>query len=337
MNYFHAFLLRVVNVFLGVMSSQRGSFEITTAFVEGYKNNIIMLSQQKDARFFPRARQESQNSKADFHERIGLVDAQEILTRHGDTPILNTPHSRRMVTLRDAEYGDMIDKMDRVRLLINPDDAYVAAAVMAMNRFKDDRFIEAALGNAKAGEDGSTLVPLPTSQKLACFDGATTTGVELNVETIVAVGAKFDANDVDESIRKYFGWGSKQKQSLMNQTKATSSDFVSVQALTSGKINDFYGFEFIRSERLPLEAGAVTYTVTNGLVGAGTGTIPAGKGRRCIAWAEDGMLSSVGQDIIARIAERADKRFGTQIYVAESVGNTRLEEEKVVEVICFEP
>jgi hypothetical protein len=312
------------------------SNEITIAFVEGFKSNILMLSQQKEARLWNFARKESQHSKADFYERIGTVDAQEITTRHGDTPILDTPHSRRQVTLRDAEYGDMIDKMDRVRLLINPDDAYVQAAVMAMNRFKDDRFIEAALGNARGGESGATLVPLPSTQQIACFDGSTATGVNLNVETIIAVGAKFDANDVDESIRKYFAWSSSQKQSLLNTTKATSSDFVSVQALTSGRMNDFYGFEFKRSERLPRSAANTTYSLTDGSVGAGGGTVTAAKSRRCFAWAEDGMLSATGQDIIARIAERADKRFGTQIYVAESVGSTRLEEVKVVEVICSE-
>jgi len=343
MNRFQCFLLKITSFFLGFYSSSRGSFEITVAFVEGYKNNIIMLAQQKESRLFSKARQETQSSKADFYERVGVVDAQEILTRHGDTPILNTPHSRRMNTLRDAEYGDMIDKMDRVRLLINPDDAYVQAAVMSLNRFKDDRFIESALGSARAGEDGSTIVALPDTQKLACFDSAgTTTGVGLTVETIIACGGKYDANDVDESIKKYWAWTNKQKQNLMNLTKATSSDFVSVQALTTGKISEFYGFDFVRSERLPISnpGGALAYNEFNGGVGselgAGVGSLPTGQGRSNITWAEDGMLSATGVDIFARIAERTDKRFGTQIYAAESVGCTRLEEEKVVEVICFE-
>lgn len=329
-------ILSFVSMFFTKLKENAGSFSITTAFVQGFKSNIIMLAQQKQARLWPFARQASQNSEADFHERVGVVDAQEVTGRHGDTPILDTPHTRRQVVLRDAEYGDMIDKFDRVRLLINPDDAYVQAAVMSMNRFKDDRFIEAALGNAQGGKSGQTAIPLPNSQKIACFDGTTLTGVNLNVETIIATAAIFDRNDVDESIPKYFAWGSSQKQSLMNQTKATSSDFVSVKALTSGQINDFYGFEFKRSERLPRSAVNVTYNETNGTVGAGGGTITAANSRRCFAWAEDGMLASTGMDIVARIAERADKRFGTQIYVSESVGSTRLEEEKVVEVICSE-
>jgi len=312
------------------------SFEITTAFVEGYKSNIIMLSQQMDSRLFSKARQESQNSKADFYERIGAVDAVEITGRHGDTPIMNTPHSRRMVTLTDAEYGDMIDSMDRVRLLINPDDAYVRAAVVAMNRYKDDKFIAAILGNAYAGESGSTAVALPSAQKVAAHDGTTTTGVNLNVQTLRAVAKKFDGNDIDEMDMKYFAFTSSQKESLLAEEEVTSSDYAAIKALVSGQIDTFMGFKFVRSERLVRSATDVTYTVTNGVTGAGTGTITAANSRRCFAWVDNGMLSATGKDTLVKVQERADKRFGTQIYCALSVGCTRLEDEKVVEVICSE-
>jgi hypothetical protein len=336
MKFLINFLVSFIGFFFGKADSQRGSFEITTAFVEGYRSNIMMLSQQMGSRLRNNMRNESQNSKAEFFERIGVVDAQEILDRHGDTPIMNTPHSRRMVTLRDAEYADLIDKMDRVRLLINPDDAYVRAAVASLHRFSDDRIIEAALGDARGGEDGSVSVPLPNSQKIACFDGTTTTGVNLNVKTLIAVSAKFDENEVDEMEQRYFVWGNKQKASLLNEDKATSSDYAAIKALVRGEIDTYMGFKFIRSERLPRAAADVTYTVTDGTVGAGTGTITAAVSRRCFAYSHEGMLFSTGQDVFARISERDDKRYSTQVYVAESVGATRMEEVKVVEVICSE-
>lgn len=312
------------------------SFEITTAFVEGYKNNIYMLSQQKETRLFNKARQESQNSEADFYERIGAVDAVEVTGRHGDTPIMNTPHSRRMVTLSDAEYGDMIDKLDRVRLLIEPQDAYVQAAVMALNRYKDDIFIAAALGNAASGKTGTTLVALPSTQKVACFDGTTTTGVNLNVETLRKVKAKFWSNEVDDMIPLHMAVTGSQLESLLGEEEVTSSDYNTIKALVAGEVNSFMGFSFTQIERLVRSATDITYTVTNGVVGAGTGTITAANSRRCIAWAEDGMLSSTGMDISVNVGPRADKRYGTQVYVVESVGAVRMEEVKVVEVDCSE-
>lgn len=312
------------------------SFQITTAFVEGYKTNIIMLAQQEGSRLEGAVRNEMQNSKADFYERIGAVDASEILDRHGDTPQFDTPHSRRMVTLVDSEYADLIDKMDRVRLLINPDDAYVSAAVWALGRKKDDQIISAALGSARGGEDGSTVIALPDSQKVAAFDGATTTGVRFNVNLLRGAQAVLDGNDVDESIRRYLAYTSKQKQALLEETEVTSMDFNTVRALVMGQINTFMGFEFIRTERLPRSATDITYTITNGVVGAGTGTITAAESRRCFAWAEDGLLLAKGADIFARISERDDKRYSTQVYVAQSIGATRLEEEKVVELLVKE-
>jgi hypothetical protein len=308
------------------------SFQITTAFVEGFRNNIYMLAQQKTARLYGKSRNESQNSEVEFFERIAPTDAVDILDRHGDTPILNSEHSRRAVTLQDAEWGDLIDKMDRVRMLINPDDAYVQTAVAALNRKKDDVFIAAALGDARGGKQGASTISLPNSQKLVATDGAT--AVNLNVLTLTLVQKKFDEADIEEDMSRYFAYSGSQKQSLLNQEKATSSDYASVKALVMGKINSFMGFEFIRSQRLPVTSAITAYDPATGELGGGS-NLAAGA-RRCFAWIEDGMISSHGEDLIARISERDDKRYSTQIYVAHSVGAVRMEEEKVVEVICNE-
>ena len=103
-----------------------------------------------------------------------------------------------------------------------------------------------------------------------------------------------------------------------------------------GDVDTFLGFKFKRTERLVRSASNVTYTVTNGLVGAGTGTITAANSRRCIAWAKDGLILSIGSDQKSRISERGDKSYSTQVFMSMCVGSTRIEEEKVVEVICSE-
>jgi len=80
------------------------SHQIPVAFVEGFKASIYMLAAQKNSRLFATGTQESQSSKTDYYERIGNVDAVDITTRHGDTPIIDVPHSRRACTLKDAEF-----------------------------------------------------------------------------------------------------------------------------------------------------------------------------------------------------------------------------------------
>lgn len=315
------------------MLGQRGSFEIDEAFVETYKQNIYMLSQQMDARLAKNCRQEQQEGETAYFERLGLAEANKITDRHGDTVHSNTPHSRRAVDLEEADYSDLIDKMDRVKLLINPDDAYVKAAVMGINRYKDDVFITAALGNARSGVRGATNVSLPNSQKIGATNGTASSG--LNVFTLTLVQEKFDSNDIDEDIPRYFAYSGKQKQNMLNETEVTSADYNSVKALVQGKVDTFMGFKFIRSERLPVTVGSTTFTAADGTVGSGGQTIAAGA-RRCIAWAEDGMIFSTGVDLLVRIDELPTKRYSTQVYAAHQVGAVRMEEEKVVEVLCAE-
>lgn len=317
--------------------NQKGSFQITTAFVEGFKETMYMVSQQKTPRLFGRSRTETQNSESDSYERIGTGDeeANDILDRHGDTPINNTSHTRRHVSTQDADWGDLIDRLDRVRLIIRPDDAYVRIGIMTLNRKKDDVFIAAALGLAREGKNGTSTVALPDSRKIVAVAEDGSGASRFNVFTLTLMNAKFDEEDIEDGVTKYFAWSSKVKQHLLNETKATSSDFTTVQALTSGKINEFMGFQFIRSERLPVTTAATNYDPDDGQVGAVVDVLAAGA-RRCFAWVEDGMLSVTAVDLFADVGPRRDKRMSTQIYVQHSVGAVRMEEEKVLEVLVDE-
>ena len=58
--------------------------------------------------------------------------------------------------------------------------------------------------------------------------------------------------------------------------------------------------------------------------------------RKLLVYAQDGMMLALGQDIVTRITERDDKGFATQVYCAQSVGATRMEEEKCVSIESYE-
>jgi hypothetical protein len=101
---------------------------------------------------------------------------------------------------------------------------------------------------------------------------------------------------------------------LMNNTTVTSSDFNTVKALAQGEINTFVGFNFIVSNRLTDD----------------------GTSRQVIAFASDGIKLAMGKEPSAKIDERADKSYATQVYYCQTIGATRMEEEKVVEIACNE-
>ena len=45
---------------------------------------------------------------------------------------------------------------------------------------------------------------------------------------------------------------------------------------------------------------------------------------------------ALGKDIQTKISERADKNYSTQVYLCMTIGATRVEDEKVLEIACTE-
>lgn len=304
------------------------SFSVTEAFVKQYNSTIMHLSQQKGSRLQDKVRREMQKGKEQYYDRLGEVVAQKKVSRHSDTPLINTPHSRRRVTLVDYEHADLVDNADKIRMLIDPASDYAMAFVWAFGRAKDDVIITAADGNAFGGEEGTSSVSHPNSQKLACVNSGGSAGAGLNVEGLRRTKKVFDANDVDESIPRYFAHTAEGLEKLLAETEVTSADFNTVRALVKGEVDTFMGFNFVRTQRLLAQSGTLSFSYTDGTVGSGSGD--ADTYTRNIAWAEDGLLLATAMDMVTKIDERADKSYSTQVFAAMGIGATRLEEDKVV-------
>jgi len=286
------------------------SSQITTAFVEQYSANIQMLSQQMGSLLRDAVRIESIVGKDAYFDQIGKVTAQLKVSRHSDTPQIDTPHSRRRCSLADYEFADLIDQQDKVRLLIDPTSSYAKAAAYAMGRAMDDVIIAAALGTANTGVSGGTAVALPAANITAVGTGGANT---MNIAKLALAKQKLDAGDVDPSIPRHIVVSPTEIQDLLNNTTVTSSDFNTVKALVHGEIDSFMGFKFHVSNRLTQNGAGNT---------------------QCIAFAEDGILLGIGKDVTARIDERSDKSYATQVYYCQTIGATRMEEAKVISVLA---
>ena len=285
------------------------SVQITTAFVEQYKSNVFHLAQQKGSKLRDAVRTESVVGKSHFFERIGSTAAVKRTSRHADTPRVDTPHSRRKVTMDDYDWADLIDDSDKVRLLISPQSEYAKAGAYAMGRTMDDVIIAAATGNAFGGVSGGSTIALPAGQKIA--HGST----GLTIAKLISAKEKLDAANVDPDEARVLVCSAKQISDLLGTTQITSADFNSVKALVQGDIDTFMGFKFIRSERLG--------TDSNG-------------NRQVLAFTNTSMGLALGKDIQTKISERADKNYSTQVYLCMTIGATRVEDEKVVEIACTE-
>ena len=284
------------------------SAQITTAFSQQFSTNVQLLSQQRGSILRGGVSEESVTGEKAFFDQVGAAAAVKRTSRHGDTPVVETPHSRRMVTMDSYEWADLIDDVDKVKMLIDPTSTYAQAAAAAMGRAMDDAIITAATGTAKTGKSGSTSTSMLSDNQIA--NGS----ADLTVAKLIQAKKILDNGSVDPSIPRHIAVGPDQIEALLNTTSVTSSDFNTVKALVQGEVNTYMGFQFHMSTRLG----------------------KSGNIRTCFAWAEDGIKLAVGKDVMSRIDERSDKSYSTQVYYCATFGATRMEEAKVVQIDCDE-
>jgi hypothetical protein len=290
------------------------SFEITTAFVEQYGANIYMLAQQKGSRLRETVDMETVTGEEAYFEQMGATEAQVRTSRHGDSPLISTPHARRRVSMVDYEWGDMINKEDKVRTLIDPANGYVQAGVWALGRSIDDTIIDNITGIAYTGKKGTVPVTLPNTQIIPDDVSGTSNG--MTIEKLILAKSLFGKNEIDYEMEGLtMAISQSQLDDLLRSTETTSSDYNTVRALVRGEINTFMGFNFVRTERLQKDATNI---------------------RRCVAYPKSAFKLAVGRDITAKVAERADKSFSWYAYASMTIGGTRLEEKKVVAIDCLE-
>jgi hypothetical protein len=187
---------------------------------------------------------------------------------------------------------------------------------MAMGRAMDEVIVDAMRGTSQTGETGSTAVVLPAGQKIA----VAATG--LTIPKLVGAKKLLDNSDLPEDGR-YIAVTSEQIEDLLNNTLVTSADFNTVKALVQGEVNTYLGFNFIRVDGLRIDGTKILPFIT-------------GSDRAVMVWQRDQVVLGIGANPNARISERADKNYATQVFYSMSVGATRMQEVGVVEVACLE-
>ena len=310
------------------------SFEITVAFVEQYRANILLLSQQMESRLRTTCIEESVVGRTFYGERVGATAGADIEDRHGDTPLISTPHSRRKGTMVDWDWGDLIDDLDKVKMLIDPLSTYVRNAIAAANRRIDLHIYNALGGIALAGQSGGTSVNNFDSgeSRLIDSDGtvvsagsnhsaATSTG--LTIAKLLTCKQLLDEGDIDPERQRFFVTNPFNLNELLNTTEVKSADFNTVKALAMGKIDTFMGFKFLMLQNFQDE---IKGHLRDSEVEV------ADEAVECYAWAQDAIDLGVGKEITTRVTERDDKRYSVQPYVKMSFGAVRVEGPAVVEI-----
>lgn len=292
------------------------SVNITTAFVEQYKANLMHLVQQKGSRLRGSVDEESVKGESAFFEQLGVTEAVDVTSRHMDTPRVDTPHERRRVTMSGKVWADLIDKEDEIRMLISPASKYAEAGAMAIGRAIDDIIIAAADGTAYTGRTGGTATSYDSSMTVDVqtrAPGVSSADYGLNVAKLLEAQERLQSNEVDPDEPKYIIPNARQIKSLLNDTRITSRDYNDLLPLKTGKVVNYVGFTIIPTQRIGVDSNSDD---------------------KVLYWCKSGMKLAMGADIQTKIEERSDKNYSTQVWLHAHFGATRMEETKVGYVEC---
>jgi hypothetical protein len=288
---------------------------ITTHFVQQYTSNVALLLQQRGSKLRDSVMQGSYTGKQGaVVDQIGQVTARKRTTRYPDLTPDDTPTDRRWVYPSDYDWNDLIDSIDKLRMLTNPQSSYVTNGTYALGRAMDDEIITAYFAAAKTGETGATNTAFPAGQQVAVnFGAAGNTGLtipKLREAKRLLIAAQVDLeNDPITAVLT-----STQHDNMLGEAQAISLDYNDKPVLKEGKITSFMGIDFKLCERLQLD---------------GTGY------RRIPCYAKSGMHLGIWEDIKAHVSQREDKAgLPWQVYVYGTFGATRIEELKIVEIKC---
>lgn len=294
------------------------SDQISTAYARKYAAGIELLAQQMKSVTESTVRVESGvGSEAVFLDQVGVVRMQEKSGSAVNIPVINTPHARRMVTPRDFYMRDFIDAFDRLKIFNDPQNAYTEAFVAAGQRQKDKLVIDAALGTANTGKQGTTAVTLPAGQAIAAGGtGFTFAKVQEAIRILRNANAIMQGEEVTCLYTSF------QEKEFLNQTEVKSFDYNTQKALVEGEAGTFYTVRFKRVEDIAADADGRM--------------LPwASSTRSCVMYAKQGVALVKWKDVYGRLAW-IDEREAWQVMAGLSAGATRMQETKVVKIDCVE-
>jgi len=292
------------------------SINLPSHYVSQFASNLQLLLQQEGSRLRNTVMSGDHVGKqASPVDQIGAIEMQPVSSRFAAMGRVDAAVDRRWVFPSDFDLPQLIDSFDKLRLLTDPQSSYVQNAVQAAGRQIDKLIIAAAIGTAKTGETGATSTVLPTAQKVVVGFGAAA-DVGLTVAKLKEAKRLLMAADVSPMEELYLPLGATQHDNLLSEMQIISKEFGADSAvLKEGKIQRFLGINFIHTE----------LAVAN-LVG-GDVTLPL--------YAKSGMYLGIWNDIITDISQRKDiQSIPWQAYVMMTMGATRIEEEKVVQIAC---
>lgn len=284
---------------------------ITAAFVQQFADTYQMVAQQKDSRLQSTVTDIGGVTGTSFTaNNVAATQANQVTNRLGDTEWSDNANDTRVVLMSDWDWATPVDKFDLPKLKADPGGVYTQNGIAALNRAKDAVIYASLLASSlvRAGEATPyTTIALPSSQKI--LDG----GVGMTKAKLITCKKLFRKAEADEQNGEqlFMLYDAEMLEDILSDTTLTSADFMAVQMLQDGKLSgSWLGFNWV-----PYEALQTVSTV-----------------KTTVAYTKTSTQFGTGLNRVVDIGPRRDKKNATQIYIQESYGAGRVQENKVVTV-----
>ena len=290
---------------------------IDNLYVLKFKKGFELLSQQKISKLEAKVTVKTGNygERAAQIDQIAARTPAERTTAFSDTVLTASQVDRRWAAPKFYNDAVSIDSIEQLQLLESPKNMYTEAMVAGFKRLVDDVIIAAFFGTNLTGKQGTDSTVFDTNQVIANTVGSTT---GMNLAKIEAGVTLLKENDVDlDAEMPVIVMSPAEEAALIKEETVASADYNRQYVVENGKLARIYGCEVVLSNRLP-EAG-----------GAGTD-------RQCMLFVKSGLCLAIWDDMKARITERDDKNYATQLWMEKVIGATRLQEKKCVSIECVE-
>jgi len=310
---------------------------IPTWFVDQFSETLYHVCQQKESKFGQAVRVKpvlnAEDKAFDLMDEFTLTEKAE---RNPDTPTIDPSTQRRWVETTPYHNAVLFDRDDDLSMIIDPTSDFVTAFRRAVNRQKDDIILAAMDATVTSGRRAGSTITWASQNGNLEYTGVDTgriidhdsnvgncnaSDTGMTAEKIQLVLEYFASNDVDEDIPIWCAISPRQATHLFGQAQYTEQEYVANRPYTTGRIiKDWMGLNWIVSNKIVL-----------GTNNARDGTTEV---YECWAWAQDGIILGVQDDVTVEISVLPTKSYSQQVYVHMNMGAMRMDEDKVIKIEC---
>lgn len=291
---------------------------VPTYRIQQYSQTLELLAQQQQSVFVPHVRQGRHQGKgASPVDQIGSIAVQQVTSRFGPITHQHANTDRRWVYPKKYQSSQISDEFDKLLTSMNNVESQeMKIAAGAFARAWDDEIVSAFFGDAKTGEEGGTTTTFPAGQQVSVSFGASA-AVGITIPKIIeGIRVLMDANvDLDRE-EVHIAVSPTDWASLCNQAPIINKDYTSSPALDN-------------QGRLPPKYLGLNWHVSTRLLKNGSSQ------RRIPIWCKDAMYMGWWEKFYSKFSQLdgVDSQ-PYQLYNKSMFGSTRLEEVRVVELVC---